>query len=92
MSQVPQASTPAAPFVLPCPEGLCRLLAEGREQGYLDGTLLVAALHDVELGAELLEELLAACAEHGIEVLEGEAPTSTPLAAAMRPRRRSTSR
>jgi RNA polymerase primary sigma factor len=68
-------------FVLPCPPDLCRLLAAGREQGYLEGDLLAAVLLDADLSAEQLEELLASCAECGIEVLEEEAPTS-PAASA----------
>jgi RNA polymerase primary sigma factor len=63
-------------FLLPCPPDLCRLLAEGREQGFLEGSLIAAALEESELGVEQVEELLAACSECGIEVLEEEAPAT----------------
>ncbi len=75
MSQAPQGGTSSAPFALPCTEELCRLLAEGREQGYVEGARLAAALREVELGGEQIEELLVACADAGIEILEDEAPT-----------------
>ncbi len=76
MSRVRPERSNAAPFTRPCAEELCRLLAEGREQGYLEGARLAAALREVELGGEQIEELLAACAECGIEILEDEAPAA----------------
>jgi len=76
VSQARQHSTSSAPFALPCTEKVCRLLAEGREQGYLEGGPIAAALCDAELGGEQIEELLAACGECGIEILEDEAPAA----------------
>jgi RNA polymerase primary sigma factor len=75
LSPARQESTSAAPFTLPCTEEVCRILAEGREQGYLDGSRLATALRDSDLSVEQLEELLAACVDGGIEILEDEAPT-----------------
>ena len=78
MSRVPhQGSSPIA-FTLSCPPELCRLLDEGREQGCLEGARLDAALQQADLPGEQLEELLAACAEAGIEILEGEGTASEP--------------
>jgi RNA polymerase primary sigma factor len=75
VSQAQQHSTSSIAFALPCTEEVCRLLAEGREQGYLESGPIAAAFHDAELGGELIEELLAACGECGIEILEDETPT-----------------
>jgi len=44
------------------------LIDEGRERGYLTYAEIVAALEDVELTREQLEELLTQIAERGIEV------------------------
>src|SRR5664280_2648485 len=74
VSSAPRHAIGALAFAAPCPPDLCRLLAEGREQGFLAGSLIAAALQDSELAVEQVEELLAACSECGIEVLEEEAP------------------
>jgi RNA polymerase primary sigma factor len=75
VSSAPRDSIGAVAFALPCPADLCHLLAEGREQGFLAGALIGAALLDSELDAEQIEELLDACSECGIEILEDEGPT-----------------
>jgi len=67
-----------------CPRELCRLLGEARAQGYLVAAALFAALESAGCDAALAEELLAACAEAGIEVIEeaeGGAAAATPAAA-----------
>ena len=77
MGQAPENSTSSVEVVLPCAHDVCRLLAEGREQGYLEGERIVAALREAELSGEQIEEVLAACADGGIEILEGEAPAAS---------------
>ena len=77
MGQAPENSTISVEFALSCTHEVCRLLAEGREQGYLESARIAAALRDAELSGEQIEELLAACADGGIEILEGEAPAAS---------------
>ena len=55
---------------------VCGLIEEGHEQGFLDGAQIAAALRDVELTAEQLDELLLALADLGIEIVEGDAPAA----------------
>jgi RNA polymerase primary sigma factor len=54
------------------------LIEEGHEQGYLSSAQVASALHDVEVTAEQLEELLLTLADLGIEILESEAAEATP--------------
>jgi len=77
VGQAPENSTISVEFALSCTHEVCRLLAEGREQGYLESARIAAALRDAELSGEQIEELLAACADGGIEILEGEAPAAS---------------
>ncbi len=77
MGQAPEDSTSSVEFTLPCTHDVCRLLAEGREQGYLEAAGIAAALGDAECSGEQIDELLAACADSGIEILEGEAPAAS---------------
>jgi RNA polymerase primary sigma factor len=48
------------------------LLVEGTECGYLTSDRIATALQEVELSAELLEELYALLADQGVEVLDGD--------------------
>jgi RNA polymerase primary sigma factor len=58
-----------------------RALAEaGEELGYLAAAQVAAVLADLELTSELEEEIYAAFAELGIEILEVEAQVVAPLA------------
>jgi RNA polymerase primary sigma factor len=77
VGQAPENSTSSAEVVLSCTRDICRLFAEGREQGYLEGERIVASLREAELSGEQIEEVLAACADAGIEILEGEAPAAS---------------
>jgi RNA polymerase primary sigma factor len=49
------------------------LIDEGREQGYLDGAHIAAALRDMDLTVEQLDELLLAFTDLGIELVESDA-------------------
>jgi RNA polymerase primary sigma factor len=53
-----------------CPDELHALIEEGREQGYLEGARIEAALHEVDLTPEQLEEIHNALADLGVDVLE----------------------
>ncbi len=54
---------------------LRELLAEGSEQGYLSAAHIAAALRDLELSPEQIDDLFLTCHELGIEVIEGEEPS-----------------
>ena len=54
---------------------LRELLAEGREQGYLSAAHIAAALRDLELAPEQIDDLFLTCHELGIEIIEGEEPS-----------------
>ena len=49
------------------------LLDEGREQGYLKEPQIIAALGDLELSVEQIEEIHAHCADLGIDILDSDA-------------------
>jgi RNA polymerase primary sigma factor len=55
-----------------CEEALDELLAEGREQGYLDAGRLDQALAELNLDSAQLEEVLVFLGDLGIEILEGD--------------------
>jgi RNA polymerase primary sigma factor len=58
-----------------CEEALDELLAEGREQGYLDVERIDSALAELDLDPAQLEEVLLFLGELGIDITEGdEAP------------------
>ena len=61
------ASTP----LLACDE-VQGLIEEGHEQGFLSSAHVAAALQDVDLTAEQLDELLLALTDLGIEIVESE--------------------
>jgi RNA polymerase primary sigma factor len=50
------------------------LIEEGREQGCLSGTHIAAALHDLDVTIEQLDEVLLALADLGIDILESDVP------------------
>jgi len=52
------------------------LIEEGREQGCLSGAQIAAALHDLEVTVEQLDELLLALADLGIDLLESDVPVA----------------
>jgi len=52
------------------------LIEEGQVQGSLSGAQIAAALHDVDLTVEQLDELLLALADLGIDILESEVPVA----------------
>jgi RNA polymerase primary sigma factor len=52
------------------------LIEEGQVQGSLSGAQIAAALHDVDLTVEQLDELLLALADLGIDILESEVPAA----------------
>jgi RNA polymerase primary sigma factor len=63
-----------------CSDEMHALIEEGREQGYLEGARFEAALHEVDLTPEQLEEVHNALADLGIDVLEepGSAADAEP--------------
>ena len=53
------------------------LVAQGREQEYLESTQVAAVVREAELGPDEADDLLAMLADLGIEVVEG--PAAAPL-------------
>ncbi len=49
------------------------LIEEGREQGYLESSRVIDALHDIDLSTEQIEEIHDILADLGIDIIEGEA-------------------
>ena len=68
---LPTADEAAEP-VEPAIDEVEKLLAEGREQGYLTGEHIAEVLEDVELTSEQIESLFSRLADEGIEILEGD--------------------
>jgi RNA polymerase primary sigma factor len=77
MRRAPQDGSSSVEVALACTGEVCRLLAQGREQGYLEGGQLAAALRAEGCGGDQIEEVLAACSDRGIEVLERAVPTAS---------------
>ena len=73
--------TTASPDLLDCAEVTC-LIEEGNEVGCLSSVAVTTALHDVEVTAEQLENLLLALAEMGIEIIEDDDAASAAAAPA----------
>ena len=70
--------------VRPAPEGIAledfeRLLASGRQRGYLTQDDLILVLRSVELSPELIEDVLARVREEGIEYLEETRREAAPV-------------
>jgi RNA polymerase primary sigma factor len=57
---------------LPDVEELHKLVAEGREKGFLSYDEIANGLEDVELTKEQVEDFYIYVMEHGVFVLEGE--------------------
>jgi RNA polymerase primary sigma factor len=57
------------------------LIDEGREHGYLNGADIVAALHDLELTPEQIEEIHGVFADLDIDIVEPETPAVEPESA-----------
>ncbi len=66
----------AASLALLCSEEVHGLIEEGNEQGYLSGAQIAAALQDVDVTPEQLDELLLAFADLGIEIIDSDAPAA----------------
>jgi len=67
-----------ADLALLCSEEVRILIEEGHEQGYLSGPHIAAALHDVELTPEQIEEIYGVFADLDIDVIDGDAPIAQP--------------
>jgi RNA polymerase primary sigma factor len=52
------------------------LVAEGREQGYLNGEHITDALQDVELTSEQIDDIFSLFNDLGIDIIEGDEPLS----------------
>jgi RNA polymerase primary sigma factor len=70
--------------VRPAPEGISledfeRLLASGRQRGYLTQDDLILVLQSVDLSPELIEDVLARVREEGIEYLEETRRDAAPV-------------
>jgi RNA polymerase primary sigma factor len=65
-----------ADLALLCSDEVRILIEEGHEQGYLSGPHIAAALHDVELTPEQIEEIYGVFADLDIDVIDGDAPMS----------------
>ena len=57
---------------LPDVEELQKLVAEGREKGFLSYDEIVSGLEDVELTKEQVEDFYTYLIEHGVDLVEGE--------------------
>ena len=59
-----------------CADEVSGLIEEGHEQGYVTGAQLAAALHDVDLTAEQMDEIHGVLVDLGIDIIEGEGPAA----------------
>jgi RNA polymerase primary sigma factor len=71
-SASPDETGSASAALIDCAEVVC-LIQEGHELGCLSSAEVAAALHDVEVTATQLEELLLALTDMGIEIVEDDA-------------------
>ena len=65
-------------IALPEVEELQKLVQDGLEKGFLTYDEIVAALDDVELTKEQVEDLYTYLIDHGVELMEGEHHKSPP--------------
>lgn len=65
-------------IALPDVEELHKLVQEGQEKGVLTYDEIVAALEEVELTKEQVEDFVTYLIEHGVELLEGENHKALP--------------
>ena len=63
---------------LPDVEELHKLVAEGREKGFLSYDEIATACEDVELTKEQVEDFYTYLIEHGVDVVEGERHKAPP--------------
>jgi RNA polymerase primary sigma factor len=63
---------------LPDVEELHKLVAEGREKGFLSYDEIVTGLEDVELTKEQTEDFYTYLVEHGVDLVEGEQHKGPP--------------
>jgi RNA polymerase primary sigma factor len=63
---------------LPENEELQKLVAEGKEKGFLNYDEIVTGLEDVELTKEQVEDFYTYLVEHGIDLVEGEQHKAPP--------------
>jgi RNA polymerase primary sigma factor len=63
---------------LPEVEELQKLVAEGKEKGFLSYDEIVNGLEDVELTKEQVEDFYTYLAEHGVDLVEGEQHKAPP--------------
>jgi RNA polymerase primary sigma factor len=64
--------------VVPTPRELQRLVAEGVEKGFLSSDEIAAALEDVELTREQIDDFYADLVDRSIELVEGERQKDAP--------------
>jgi len=63
---------------LPDVEELHKLVAEGREKGFLSYDEIATGLDDVELTKEQVEDFYTYLVEHGVDLVEGEQHKAPP--------------
>jgi RNA polymerase primary sigma factor len=63
---------------LPDVEELHKLVAEGKEKGFLSYDEIVTGLEDVELSKEQTEDFYTYLVEHGVDLVEGEQHKAPP--------------
>ena len=59
-------------IALPDVEELHKLVAEGKEKGFLSYDEIVNGIEDVELTKEQVEDFYTYLVEHGVDLVEGE--------------------
>jgi len=65
-------------IALPDVEELHKLVAEGREKGFLSYDEIASGLDDVELTKEQVEDFYTYLVEHGVDLVEGEQHKAPP--------------
>ncbi|HEY3550407.1 MAG TPA: RNA polymerase sigma factor RpoD [Gaiellaceae bacterium] len=65
-------------IALPDVEELHKLVAEGREKGFLSYDEIATGLYDVELTKEQVEDFYTYLVEHGVDLVEGEQHKAPP--------------
>ena len=65
-------------IALPDVEELHKLVAEGKEKGFLSYDEIVNGIEDVELTKEQVEDFYAYLVEHGVDLVEGEQHKAPP--------------
>jgi RNA polymerase primary sigma factor len=65
-------------IALPDVEELHKLVAEGREKGFLSYDEIATGLDDVELSKEQVEDFYTYLIEHGVDLVEGEQHKAPP--------------